>query len=561
MYFGFDYVSENDFFEYLLNYYAVGFCYDLKKRKGRIELVLSVNESEAKRFCDSLNELPQSVFLRGFEVKSFDDLLALNAFEESNFSAQNDAKDPSNQPQNKINPFKRLQKSQNSQKNSRNSQFFSPKIISKDEFLTKIKPNFAKKDFLTSLNSKAYLKNGTLLDNEWGEFMNLSLSFDNQSYESIDKSNFNEILSKASAALSRFKSIFIKNKLGIYEFELFCGELNADFLIPTDISNIPKAFVCTNENAKLLASLEKPLVKLRLNAIFREKYKLKLNEFKTKLPQNLFLFALANSLFKQNLSFICVKKLKNFQDDFEVTQGTNTLFTLRGFEFINEKAREIIFSKDDLNLARLSYALSRFEKPTLAFELSQNYDDIVLLDKKTALIRLKLPLSATLLQKDIENSLNGSTLFVNFSQKFPFLQGDFGLKNSFFSLFGLIGLLLRLDNTPQSAAARVFELSDKSKMLRGVRVDFRFCENGFDFDYVRTIKSVMSFMLAGAEPQNIAFGAVESLVYFLRDLFDEHRQNERLAVLCGSLFEFKSLRELALKHIKPCESTDVPLFV
>lgn len=96
-----------------------------------------------------------------------------------------------------------------------------------------------------------------------------------------------------------------------------------------------------------------------------------------------------------------------------------------------------------------------------------------------------------------------------------------------------------------------------------MKIDFRFKENGKEFDYTRTLRSTMSFMLAGVEASNIAYGAVESLVYFLRDFYDELREKglAEFAIISGSLFECKSLTKNTLKHLKNCKVSDVPLFI
>ncbi|EAJ9198582.1 hypothetical protein BZ274_10540, partial [Campylobacter coli] len=102
--------------------------------------------------------------------------------------------------------------------------------------------------------------------------------------------------------------------------------------------------VCSNENLKLLASLEKPLMKLRLSAVFRKNHDLDFNKFKLRLAQDLFSFALGLKLWQNEYKFLSVKKIKEFQKDFYITTLDNQIVVLEGFEFINPRARELIFS-------------------------------------------------------------------------------------------------------------------------------------------------------------------------------------------------------------------------
>ena len=569
--FDFVYESENDFFEYLLNFYAKNLTFCVERGENRLILKVKGAENELKALCDSFESLPNSVFVRDFNVKVL----------------ENESLKPSETRQ-----------------------------------------DFAKKDFLTSLNSSTYQEKGALIENEWGEFVCESLCFDESAnFEPITKANFTELLDKSLDILSKGRSFLVKNELGVCEVGLLSmqkdflnfqenssqeartrenSSLQSDmqqnssqqsdmqknsapqsdttknntkensrqnsilppnsqekFLMATEIKALKTAFVCSNDNLKLLASLEKPLIKLRFSAIFRQNRGLKINEFKVKLPHNLFFFALGARLFERGENFLAFTKRENSGDEFELYECEKRLVVLRGLSFINKRARELILSKDDKNMARISYILSRFEKSALLLELSQSYDDILLIDKERNMLNLSLPRSAEQIYADICADEVGKRLFDNFKLNFQLLSGEFELKNNFFSLLGLVGLTLGLGKTVKTAALRVLELSDATKIPRGVKIDYRYKENSKEFDYTRTLRSAMSFMLAGVEAENIAYGAVESLSFFLRDFYDELREKKlvEIAIISGSLFESKALTKNTLKHLKDCKVSDVPLWI
>ncbi|MBM0636920.1 hypothetical protein LNU06_01980 [Campylobacter sp. VicNov18] len=500
--FDFVYSANNDIFEYLLRFYAKDYSYTLEKQKDHYRFIIDGDEASLKTFCDSLNSMSHSMFLRQFDVK------AAQAFVPCEFKHR----------------------------------------------------DFSKFAFITYLNSKAYEEKKILSKNEWGVFCECEFASDLEQFHMLNENNFNSFLDLAFDLLTQEKSIFIKDKKGIYELALFKGDFNCDFLLPCNIAAIHSVFVCSNENLKFLASLEKPLMKLRLNAVFRKNYNLDFHDFKLKLPQDLFCFALGLKLFEKEYKFLSVKKIKEYEKDFQIMTLDDKFVVLEGFEFINTKARELIFSKEDKNLARISYILSLYGEQAFILELSKDYEDILLINKELNLLKLSLPKDSKELYDEIRKDQIGARLLENFAKEFPLLDESFKLKNNFYSLLCLLGRVLNLDENLQKAGEELLKIADESKMPRGVKIDYRLKEDK-SFDYTRTLRSTMSFMLAGVDSANIAYGAVESLAYFLRDTYDELREKKQsqLAVVSGSLFEHKALLKNTLKHLKNCQLSDVPL--
>ncbi|TKX32001.1 hypothetical protein [Campylobacter estrildidarum] len=500
--FEFEYIGDNDYFLYLLKFYAKEYRYSFDKQEDKIIFQIEGSEDELNSFCENLKGMSNSVFLKKFDVRAAKNLNNLD------FCIDDCEKFP----------------------------------------------------YITHLNSSAYVEKKELLANEWDIFCENEFSLDGLSFEKIDKNNFCMLLEKALQRLKNKQEIYLKNHKGNYKLKLFDGEFECDFLMACDIKAIQAIFVCSNENLKLLASLEKPLIKLRLNAMFRKKYDLDLSEFKLALAQDLFSFALCYGLYNQDFHFLSVKKIEKKSKDFEVMSLDEKVVVLEGFEFINHKARELIFSKEDKNMARISYILSRFKQEAFVLELSKDYEDILLVNKELNLLQFSLPSSSQKLYEQIQEDELGTKLLSNFSKEFPLLSEDFVLKNNFYSLFCILGRILNLDENFNTAGEKLLKIADETKMPRGVKIDYRLKEDK-SFDYTRTLRSAMSFMLAGVDSTNIAYGAVESLSYFLRDVYDELREKKQaeIAIVSGSLFEHKSLLKNTLKHLKDCKLSDVPL--
>lgn len=68
--FDFTYTSDNDFFEYLLRYYAKDYEYSLQREADNIMLKVRASEAELASFCDNFNFMANSLFLQGFDVKA-----------------------------------------------------------------------------------------------------------------------------------------------------------------------------------------------------------------------------------------------------------------------------------------------------------------------------------------------------------------------------------------------------------------------------------------------------------------------------------------------------------
>ncbi|MBF7049537.1 Kae1-like domain-containing protein, partial [Campylobacter volucris] len=210
-----------------------------------------------------------------------------------------------------------------------------------------------------------------------------------------------------------------------------------------------------------------------------------------------------------------------------------------------------------------SCILSDFkDKKPLLLELSKKYDDIILLDKEINLLKLNLPKSFDEFYELASKDDTAKRLLENYQKEFTLPKMNLNLNHNFFGIFCMVGVILDLDNDLTQAGLKLLHLADESKMAKGVRIDFKFNEEK-EFDYTKTLRSVMSFKLAGVEEQIIALGVVESLAYFLRDLFDDLKAKEQAdcVVLSGSLFEHKSLSKNIFKHIPFFKISDVPLWI
>jgi|GEM_PF-1145289 hypothetical protein len=110
------------------------------------------------------------------------------------------------------------------------------------------------------------------------------------------------------------------------------------------------------------------------------------------------------------------------------------------------------------------------------------------------------------------------------------------------TLFGVIGMILGFGDSTASAAGRLLENAAEFKGKKGPRIDYRLREER-RLDPLWSIRTAMSFKLAGLDDQTLSFGIVESFSEFLSKTIDEIQTDLGLdgVILCGSMFGEKKI--------------------
>ena len=181
-------------------------------------------------------------------------------------------------------------------------------------------------------------------------------------------------------------------------------------------------------------------------------------------------------------------------------------------------------------------------------------DEICLLSKssKTQLLFLPKFSSFEEIYELIKADESGERLLENFSKERALPSGKFSSNASFFSLFCIAGRLLGLSDEFKRAGENLLLMSSDFSGQKGVRVDYKM-KDDFGLDGVKFVKSIISFILAGAGEKNISFGCTESLAHFLSDFSYEKRDkfNIKNVTLSGDLFYNKVVSNLIKKHLNP----------
>lgn len=367
-------------------------------------------------------------------------------------------------------------------------------------------------------------------------------------------------------------------------------------IIATDLSVIERMVVIKENEIKALASLERPAIRLKVNAFFAQKGILTTSRVTMRLSDDFFLYHLSKILFEQGIFFLFQTSKPLFDTEYKMTLPETAIAPLQISVF--ENGEIVILEGSDYASEQLKQGLDKFEEPahgafvsimqehhffettSSCFYLSRTHSDRIMHYSKEHgmlnFVEFPLPLSFEELFAEIKRSSPSALRLVeNFEAQFPEIYAKAlacvipsHLPQSIYSLWKIVAIILGLSDNFDHAAEQLIENAEDFGGQKGPRMDYYLQKQdalSSDFDYVRLMRSAMSYKLAGTDDTTLSFGLMESLAYFLSDTADAHKENlltEKIA-LAGSLFGYKRLSELVIKNIKPnhtiCFNKELPI--
>ena len=277
---------------------------------------------------------------------------------------------------------------------------------------------------------------------------------------------------------------------------------------------------------------------LKTTAIYRQNHEDAPLFFDVMAPNDLFLYALCEQLNKEGFSFLSVSVK-------EQKSALSRLALLENSALLSP----FFYTKDE------EFELESFGEVALGLKFSKFSDDeICLLSKtsKTQLLFLPKFSSFEEIYELIRADDGGERLLENFSKERVLPSGKFSSNASFFSLFCIAGCLLGISSEFKKAGENLLLMASDFSGQKGVRIDYKM-KDDFGLDGVKFVKSIISFILAGAGEKNISFGCTESLAHFLSDFSYEKRDKFKIknVTLSGDLFYNKVVSNLIKKHLNP----------
>lgn len=385
-----------------------------------------------------------------------------------------------------------------------------------------------------------------------------------------------ELFSKIARFINDGKKVKIKSFSGTFVFSKFDKNDKTSDILATNIDNISKMFVIKNTETIALASIEKPIINLKLNEIFKVNNECNIKDLNLRFANDFILYLFCLQLEKLSLDFVAynnsnvydycldfesndfklidIPKIKVLENDRKIILASSTYCTsldemYNKFEEKNKGQLMVLLSENNL-----------LDKSIVNFYLSSKYDNNIALYSKEYegfidILNVKIPNDMQELFDELKSDETGNTLLTNYKNKFPdiyekALNYDITKLNihSFSSLFSIAEVILGFENS-------IIKNASEALINKGPRIDYKlFTSDKFynkEFDITRFFRSAISFKLAGVDEKTISLGYVESLAHFVANIVDT--TNNELSLdgvsLCGDMFENDLFSNLVHKSI------------
>lgn len=329
-------------------------------------------------------------------------------------------------------------------------------------------------------------------------------------------------------------------------------------------------FTLNQKDVQLLCSIERPLVKLKLNfQANMEKQFSQTNTVYAKMPYDKATFLLAYEVKELGLNALIYCHTMPENEAIKVGYVDKRIFIIEGnsglfpkYDYSSQKMFETSKEYFDHHGSVFKAALSEYNKRTTSsigvyFTIQNNNSEIAIYTpkhgKKSIVMVPNIYLNlATNLEEISEIDENTPRLIENYKKKFPQLFENMNLvfkdSHGFESIINLVSYLLGIQNSTEFEAL-AFNYSAKS----GINIDMKVVKiDGTNYlDYRRIIQSMMSYKLAGVPNDLLAFSFYESLSEFITNtvtqLKDEFHTGD--VVLCGNMFANTTLLEKTYKAL------------
>ncbi len=320
-------------------------------------------------------------------------------------------------------------------------------------------------------------------------------------------------------------------------------------------SDLSSVLTCTKlplEDAKYLASLEKPCVKASLKSVFKDTFKN--DEIIAQLP------------FDPILNLLC-RILQDEGIEFVFTHANNSQEALLHYETLFKTPKRLITPTKKFvlenNLSTLAF------KDELEF-LSTTPNSIVLYFSFKRPTRLLLHANGSLktllsVSFDFNQSFNllkqdekASRMLKNYEAKFPnfyarilelskYQLGGANLLD-FFQILGFV-----LGYSEDFCTQSVISLAKECLRPKGPRIDYKILKDDsfkMALNFSKVMHSAMSFRLAGVENEILSLGILDSLAEFLGNFIWDNAQNFSVqeVTIAGDFFGEKVFLDLFVQY-------------
>lgn len=323
-------------------------------------------------------------------------------------------------------------------------------------------------------------------------------------------------------------------------------------VIFSDLSSVLSCTKLPLEDAKYLASLEKPSIKAPLKSVFKDTFKN--DEIIAQLPFDPILNLLCHILQDEGIEFVFMHESRSCEAllHYEALFKTPKRLITPAKKFVLENNLSAIIFKDELEFLK--------ETPhSIVLYLSFKHPTRLLLHANGS---LKTLLSVSFDFNKIFNALKqdekASRMLQNYATKFPDFYArivelskyNLGGANllDFFQILGFV-----LGYSEDFCAQSVIPLAKECLRPKGPRIDYKILKDDslkMALNFSKIMHSAMSFRLAGVENEILSLGILDSLAEFLGNFIWDNAQNFSVqeVTIAGDFFGEKVFLDLFVRY-------------
>ncbi|GAA6896533.1 hydrogenase biosynthesis protein HydE [Helicobacter pylori] len=323
-------------------------------------------------------------------------------------------------------------------------------------------------------------------------------------------------------------------------------------VIFSDLSSVLSCTKLPLEDAKYLASLEKPSIKASLKSVFKDTFKN--DEIIAQLPFDPILNLLCHILQDEGIEFVFTHA-NNSQEallHYETLFKTPKRLITPTKKFVLENNLSTIAFKDELEFLKETphsiVLYFSFKRPTRLL-LHANGSLKTLLS-----VSFDFNQSFNLLKQDEK----ASRMLKNYEAKFPnFYERILELSKyqlgganllDFFQILGFV-----LGYSEDFCAQSVISLAKECLRPKGPRIDYKILKDDsfkMALNFSKVMHSAMSFRLAGVENEILSLGILDSLAEFLGNFIWDNAQNFSVqeVTIAGDFFGEKVFLDLFVQY-------------
>ncbi|MGL2441459.1 protein hydE [Helicobacter pylori] len=323
-------------------------------------------------------------------------------------------------------------------------------------------------------------------------------------------------------------------------------------VIFSDLSSVLSCTKLLLEDAKYLASLEKPSIKASLKSVFKDTFKN--DEIIAQLPFDPILNLLCHILQDEGIEFVFMHESRSYEAllHYEALFKTPKRLITPAKNFVLENHLSAIAFKDELEFLSTTpnsiVLYFSFKRPTRLL-LHANGSLKTLLSVKFDFNQIFNTLKQD--EKASRMLQNYATKFPNFYARIVELSKyNLGGAN-LLDFFRILGFVLGYSEDFHSHS--VISLAKECLRPKGPRIDYKILKDDslkMALNFSKIMHSAMSFRLAGVENEILSLGILDSLAEFLGNFIWDNAQNFSVqeVTIAGDFFGEKVFLDLFVRY-------------